>query len=462
MDQRISDWIDSHRTELVEDVKALCAIPSVEGAYVEGKPFGEEPFRALHLTLSLCGKYGMSVTNYENYVGAADLDAALPRSLDILAHTDVVPAGEGWTVTEPFRVLEKDGRLYGRGTSDDKGPLLAALYAMRAVKELGIPLKKGVRLIVGSNEETGSRDIRHYYEKEPEAEMTFSPDGDFPVVNIEKGHLRGTIQNQYTALQGNRVLSLKAGVALNAVPQKAVLKLSGIDFAVIDAEIAEVEKKCQVKISFSGENEISVFGESAHASTPEHGKNAGLAALELLVLLPINEEQKGDAEKILRLFPYGVTDGAGLKIQMEDEISHALTCTLDLFHMDEEGCSFSFDARTPVSATKENCQDVARQTIEAEGFQFVSDPMTAPHNVPGDSDFVKMLLSVYKDVTGLKGECLAIGGGTYVHDLKNGVAFGAVLPGVDTRMHGADEFMDVRDLLLAAKVYAEAIVALCG
>src|SRR5699024_10557105 len=107
--------------------------------------------------------------------------------LDILAHLDVVPAGEGWTVTEPFEPVEKDGRLYGRGTADDKGPAVAALYALRAVKELGIPLKKRVRLILGTDEECGSSDIQHYYAVEKEAPMTFSPDGAFPVVNIEKG-----------------------------------------------------------------------------------------------------------------------------------------------------------------------------------------------------------------------------------------------------------------------------------
>ena len=157
-----------------------------------------------------------------------------------------------------------------------------------------------------------------------------------------------------------------------------------------------------------------------------------------------------------------MTDGAGIGIKMSDPESHDLTCTLDLFHVTTTECSFSFDARTPVCAVKENCQDKAQEIIEKAGFDFSTPGMVPPHCVSGDSPFVQTLLAAYEDVTGLKGECLAIGGGTYVHDLKNGVAFGAVLPDIDTRMHGADEFMPIDNIMTAAKVYAEAMIRLCS
>ena len=140
------------------------------------------------------------------------------KQLDILAHLDVVPAGEGWTVTEPFEPVEKDGKLYGRGTADDKGPAVAALYAMRAVKELGIPLSKNVRLILGTDEECGSSDIRHYYDVEEEAPMTFSPDGSFPCCEHRKGEPSGAFYGKFEPSDAvARVIEIKAGTKANVV-----------------------------------------------------------------------------------------------------------------------------------------------------------------------------------------------------------------------------------------------------
>ena len=465
MNQAVNDWIDAHKQELLDDIKELCAIPSVKGSPEEGKPFGDGPYRALQLALSMADRYGFAITNYDNYVGTADFDPDLPRYLDVLAHTDVVPAGEGWTVTEPFHVIEKDNRLYGRGTSDDKGPLLCSMYAMRAIRETGIPLSKGVRLIMGADEECGASDTAYYYSLEPEAEITFSPDGEFPIINIEKGLFRGSFSCSFPE-DGTtpRLLSLDAGLALNAVPQKAVLRFEGLD---TDSEsvknaMESVMADCRVECLITGEQEITVNGVSAHASTPEEGRNAGLAAVILACRLPLHEsEQVGFLKKIPQLFPYGATDGSGIGICMSDPESHDLTCTLDLYHVDTESMSFGFDSRTPICANKENCQDVAEKMITDAGFVFATDGMIPPHVVPADSYLVRSLLESFENVTGLKGKCLAVGGGTYVHWLKSGVAYGPLMEGTDTHMHGADEFFDINDIMTATKIYAEAILNLC-
>jgi len=464
MNESVNKWIEEHLDQYIEDLKDFVSINSVQGSYEQGKPFGDGPFDALNFAIDLCDKYGFSVKNYNSYVGTADFDPELPRSLDMLAHCDVVPAGEGWTVTEPFKPVVKDGRIYGRGTSDDKGPLLCALYAMRAIKECGIPLKKGVRLIMGSDEETGSTDIEKYYAEEPEAEMTFSPDAEFPLINIEKGQFRGEIEKSFAESKTTpRLVSIEAGVAVNAVPQKAVIRLEGLDMNLAEAPMDDIAKECGVTCQQTGMNEITVIGESAHASTPELGKNAGIAALMLAAKLPLSEcEQLRAIKNVLKLFPYGVTDGSGLGIKMCDEESHDLTCTLDMFHVTTTEIDVMFDSRTPIMATKENCEDIARKSIESLDLEFVSKGMVPPHAVPSDSEFVQKLLKAYETVTGLKGEAIAIGGGTYVHELKNGVAFGAILPGIDTRMHGADEFFDLDNILIATKVYAEAIIELCS
>lgn len=465
MNEKVNKWIEEHLDQYIEDLKDFVSINSVQGSYEQGKPFGDGPFDALNFAIDLAAKYGFSVNNYNGYVGTADFDTVLPRSLDMLAHCDVVPAGEGWTVTEPFKPIVKDGRIYGRGTSDDKGPLLCALYAMRALKECGVPLKKGVRLIMGSDEETGSTDISKYYAVEPEAEMTFSPDAEFPLINIEKGRFHGEISGEFKATCDDhpKLISMEAGVAVNAVPQKAVLKFRGLDMNFCEEPMNEVAKECGVECVQTGVDEITVTGVSAHASTPETGKNAGIAALLLVTRLPLTEcDQLTAIKNVLKLFPYGVTDGSGLGIKMCDEESHDLTCTLDMFHITETELNVQFDSRTPIMATKENCEDVAAKAVTDLGLEWTSHGMVPPHVVPSDSLFVKKLLGAYEAVTGLKGEAMAIGGGTYVHELKNGVAFGAVLPGIDTRMHGADEFFDLDNIVLATKVYAEAIIELCG
>lgn len=464
MNKNVNEWIESHEKELIHAVKELCSIPSVNAPAKDNMPFGENAYKALSKALEMAESYGFSTKNYDNYVGALDFDESLPHTLDILGHADVVPAGEGWTVTEPFKIIEKDGRLYGRGTSDDKGPLLSAIFALRAIKETNTPLNKGVRIIVGSDEETESLDIAHYFKIEKPAPMTFSPDANFPLINIEKGQFRGTLSKPRTkSADLPRLISLDAGIALNAVPQKAVMKFEGLDMDSSKKAIAEISKKCGVEVTVTGEQELTVIGESAHASTPEKGRNAGLAALELVTRLPLaDSELISDIRNILTLFPYGITDGSGIGIKMSDKESHDLTCTLDIFHIDENNMEFSFDARTPVSATKDNCEDEARKAAESSGFAFETPGIIHPHVVPGDSEFVRTLLSSYEDVTGLKGECMALGGGTYVHYIENGVAFGAVLPGIDTHMHGADEFIDISNLITAEKVYAEAILRICG
>lgn len=468
MNQKINEWLDAHQQDLLDDIKTLCRIPSVESSPKEGMPFGEEPCKALNKALELFAGYGFATHNMENYIGYADFDPSLPANLDMLAHSDVVPAGEGWTVTDPFTIIEKDGKLWGRGTSDDKGPMLCAAYAMRAIRETKTPLTKNVRLIVGSQEETGTKDIEHYYASQKPAPMTFSPDADFPIINVELGQFKAAFTRELDAASAQvkpRVTRLDAGIAINAVPQKAVVAFEGLelDMPVVRTAVAQIQEECGVEIHQTGDRELTIIGESAHASTPQTGRNAGLAAVLLINRLPLAECQSTALyRKIPELFPYGVTDGSALGIANEDTESGPLTATLDLFRCDEKRLYFKFDARTPLSSNEENCEKIAQKKLEEAGFAFVSDGMVPPHAVSADSDFIRTLLSAYEDVTGLKGQCLAIGGGTYVHDVDNGVAFGAVLPGRDTRMHGADEFFDIDNIMIAAKVYAEAIIRLCG
>ena len=433
--KHIEEYIDAHRQEMIDDISLLCRINSEKTAYQEGKPYGEGASRALALALSMAEKYGFSINNYDNYVGTADLNEK-EKQLDILAHLDVVPAGEGWTVTEPFEPVEKDGKLYGR-------------------------------LILGTDEECGSSDIRHYYDVEEEAPMTFSPDGSFPVVNIEKGSLQGHFTAEFEPSDAvARVIAIKAGTKANVVPGKAFAVFEGLDDNLVRDTGAEVEKETGVSFEIQGRNhtlEITAIGEGAHASLPTEGKNALTALLLLISRLPFAPCAQIEAlHSLVKLFPYHDTSGEALGVAMEDELSGALTLAFDLLEVSEDSLDATFDSRCPICANEENVLEPARRRLAEHGFTLTNETMTPPHYVDGNSDFVKTLLKAYERYTGRKGTCESMGGGTYVHSLKNGVAFGAAMPETDNRMHGADEFAVIDELLVSAKIFAQAIVELCS
>lgn len=463
---KIEQYIDSHRQELLDDICTLCRINSEKMSYKEGMPYGEGAFHALETALGMAEQYGFDVNNFDNYVGTADLNNKEPQ-LDILAHLDIVPAGEGWKETEAFEPVERDGLLYGRGTADDKGPAVAAMYAMRAVKELGIPLEKNVRLILGTDEECGSSDIAHYYAVAKEAPMTFSPDGSYPVVNIEKGRLAGHFTAEYIpSAQLPRIESVQAGIKENVVPGKAYAVLRGMNQDLVEAMINKVEAETGIRFEMElndGAMELTSIGSGAHASTPGEGNNAltgMLTLLDRLEFAPCGQTEM--LHKLIRLFPHGDTRGEALGVAMEDELSGALTMAFSMLTITDKGLDGTFDSRSPICATRENMLETIRRNMNEQGITLHNDSMIPPHHVAEDSHFVKTLLKVYEEYTGQEGSCIAMGGGTYVHTLKNGVAFGASMPGTDNRMHGADEFAVIDELLLSAKMFAQAIVELCS
>ena len=464
--EKIDRFIDAHQNEMLEDLAALCAIDSTKKSYRAGKPYGQGCFEVLREALHLGESYGFSINNYDNYVGTIDLNDK-ERQLEILAHLDVVPGGEGWTVTEPFQPVVKDGRIYGRGTADDKGPAVAALYAMRAVRELGIPLKKNVRLVLGTDEECGSTDIEHYYSVEEEAPMTFSPDASFPVINIEKGHFHGQFSAAFEKSGAlPRLVSFESGVKSNVVPGKAYALFEGLEGDDVEELVNRAGQELGLRFVMSAEDgllKIEAEGESGHASTPWKGKNALTGLLALTEKLPLADcGQLKKVRALNRLIPHGDWLGAGLGISQKDELSGELTLAFSILKITETELSGEFDSRCPLCANEENTLKPAKAAMEKEGFVFSTESMSPPHHVSGESEFVKTLLKAYEHYTGRKGECLAIGGGTYVHDLKNGVAFGASMPETENHMHGPDEFAVVKELLTSAKIFAQVIVELCG
>lgn len=466
MREDISIYIDEHFDEMVDRLKELISIPSKESESADGMPFGRYVGEALTYARSLMDEYGFITTNYDNYAVTADIDEKR-YGLDILAHLDVVSEGEGWTVCRPFEPIVKDGRIYGRGAADDKGPAIAALFAMRAVKDLQIPLKKGVRLILGTDEESGGADLDYYYAREKEAEMSFTPDAEFPVVNTEKGRLSSKINKKVSLDRtGTSVISFNSGLVTNVVPSKASALISNIKKQDIADRLSEAvsDKDISVNVVEEGSDcRINVEGIGGHAAFPELSKNALTAMLSIIAKLPLDDNEGNRLIKgIAGLFPYSDYYGRSLGISMSDEVSGKLTISLNLLKFENGDFEAVFDCRAALCANDDNLTAVIASRLDALGVSMQNKTMVKPHHVPADSFFVKTLLDVYEDYFGEKGEAHSTGGGTYVHDLKNGVAFGCEIQGVDNHMHGPDEFMELEILKKSAKIFAEAIIRLCA
>ena len=462
---QIEAYFETHQTQLLQDLTELIRIPSVRGEAQEGMPYGVGPAMALRKAAEQMECAGLRVKVYDDCVVTGDLTDREP-GLDILAHLDVVPAADNWTVCQPYEPVLMDGRLYGRGSIDDKGPAIAALYAMTCVRSLGVPFKRNVRLILGTDEECGSSDLDHYYGKEPEAPMTFTPDASFPLINTEKGRLCAELDGSF--LRDDRlpyIASAESGLKSNVIPESAKAVVVGLTEAELAPYLTAAAERTGAAFTAcvdQGAVTITCKGEGGHAAYPEAANNALTALLDLLASLPCaDSEGFRQVQALHRCFSHGDYRGEALGVAMGDELCGPLTLSADLLHIDETGVYLCFDSRCPTCSTEENTKLVIRDRLAAEGLTMRETEMVLPHHVSADSDFVRTLLRAYEDWTGQPGQAEATGGGTYVHDLKNGVAFGCEMAGIDNHLHGADEFITLEQLMLSAKIFAQAILDLC-
>ena len=459
LSNKIYEWLTNHKEEFISDLSSLIEIPSVEDRASQNKPYGENCGMALDKMLGICEKYGLKTKNFDYYAGTAIFEGKNDTvKLDVLSHLDVVASGTGWN-TDPFKLVEKNGFIFGRGVADDKGPALASLYACLALRELGLLPENGVKLIFGCAEETGSSDLKHYFKTEKSAPNTFTPDADFPVYNGEKGRYVPNFAMSTEYESGARVTSFQCGNAPNIVPERARCSIVGIDKTLIYEKAQQLGKELGVEYEFSAD-EIICRGKSAHASTPDRGTNALTALVRLIVSLPLSDCKSTRAFHSLdNLLPHGDTSGLNAGIYMKEDVSGEITVAFSMLHFDGRQMLGVCDMRLPFCATEENTKTVFEKALSEEGFTLSGD-MTKPHYTPNDSFFVKTLLKCYEDVSGQKGRTYVMGGGTYVHDIEGGVAFGPVFENIDydVNLHGANECIKLDDLLLAATIYAVAIL----
>ncbi|WP_232699576.1 dipeptidase PepV [Brevibacillus daliensis] len=472
--------VEKHKEELLQETQQFLRINSVYDPETiqSGAPFGEGIRQALEFALHQCEKLGMTTKNLDGYAGHGEFGQG-EELVGVLSHVDVVPPGDGWNVP-PFAAEIIEGKIIARGALDDKGPAMAAIFAAKIVKESGLPLGKRVRLIFGTDEESGWQCVQHYFEHEEMPTMGFTPDADFPIIFAEKGLTvvaltqtpDGFNTRQDARLAASKQVgkvaflrSFHSGLRVNMVPDLARAEL------VCAPEQAESIDEAFRNFLIDGGNRgdvvktenglvLTMQGISVHGMDPAKGLNAGTHLAHFLSGYSLDE--RGAAfVAFLEKYLYEQHDGKALTIAQTNLEMGDLTVNPGILTYQADGIAEIYlNIRYPHSAEFEFWEPRVRGIAIAHGYEMEMQKHQRPHRVDPNHQLVTTLQRVYTEQTGEEATLVAIGGGTYGRALDVGVAFGPLFPGREDTAHQRDEYLLLEDLLRATTLYAQAIYEL--
>lgn len=437
-----------YQDQILHDLDELIRIRSVSASDKAAAS------QALDYILDRAKEMGFATRNIEGIAGHVEYGEG-DEIAAVLSHVDVVPAGDGWSY-EPYQLTEKDGRLYGRGIVDDKGPAVVALYCLKALKDSGVVPKRRIRLIYGAAEEIGMDDMQTYFANEPLPDMGFTPDLQYGICTCEKG----IMQVEVSARQhdGTILTEFRAGTAVNAVPSKA--------YALIDCTEREDQQLRRFADAKPGEYDfiytmdglrIVAKGKAAHASVPAEGLNS---ATHLIRILAANFGQLvlGSVCSFIDDAIGLDTDGTSLGIACRDKESGALTVNVGIVELSENAARAMLDIRYPVTADSDEIFSKISERASYDGLITRLVNHEQPLYVNESLPIVQILKAAYKTVTGEDAGIFSTGGGTYARTLANrGVAFGPVFEGDPDRIHDADEGINKDNFFLHAQICLEAV-----
>lgn len=414
--------------EVIENLRGLIRINSTTGQAGERTdeaPLGVNINEAINFVLDLADDFDFRTKRLDGYSGWAEIGPEdAEEMIGILAHVDVVPVGDDWDY-EPFDLTIDDGKMFGRGTNDDKGPAIASLYAMKAVNDSDYPLSRRIRLIIGGDEENGDwTDLERYKETEEIPTFAFSPDAMYPVIFAEKGILHTKINSDDL---GSDKLVIESGTVPNIVPDKAQANYEG--------------------------KEYKTEGIAAHAMEPEKGENA---------LLKLGKVLKDEGIEHPYLDLLEIANNEGLNIVLSDDVSGDLTYNPSIAHLGEDGSYLISDIRYPVTLEADDIVNRIKESVEPLGYSVEVLSQVDPLYVEKDSELVTKLLDVYNEATDSNEGPIAIGGGTYARAFDNAVAFGILFPGEPDMCHKRNEYWKVEDLEANMSIIADAIAELAS
>ncbi|MDF7636692.1 dipeptidase PepV [Leuconostocaceae bacterium ESL0958] len=453
----------------LEDLTAFLRIPSVrdDQAARPDAPLGPGPKEALLFMLDKAQQDGFTTKNIDNLVGYIEIGPKTAEDyVALLSHVDVMPAGEGWA-TDPFEPVIADGRVIARGASDDKGPGMAAYYAFKMIRDLGLPLQRRVRLIFGTDEENDWTGMTRYFEVEPAPVFGFSPDAEYPIINGEKGNVQVNIRAAGTNGDDVQLLSFEAGLRTNMVPGIARATVAGLPAADIEQDFAAFltdYPQIQGSVAVSGDQaDFELIGKQVHGSLPESGENAGTYLARFLKDYHFGAAAKGFLTFLGDLAhqdPYGQQVG----IAHNDPVMGHLSMNIGIQRFQpSEGAYLNVNCRYPQGIEPADIQaTLTRATADWADQVAIGGHAQEPHYVAPTDPVVKTLLNIYQEQTGLPAYDQVIGGGTYGRLMARGVAFGALFPDSPETMHQVGEFALVDDLVRSIGIYGQAIVALAN
>lgn len=424
--QEIDDYLSAHKEEIVKNLCEFVQIPSVAEFGAEGYPYGPQCARALDFCAQLCRKKGLDTVNHDyRCLEVRPPQPSQGRRLVIASHADVVPADQD-NLYPPFGGTVQGDYIVGRGVVDDKGPLMATLYALAFFQEKQIPLKNDIRLVFGSNEERGMDDMAYYLEKVGQPDWGLAVDDDFPVTNGEKGQIQFTL----SARKHPRVESLHSqGELQRMIHDSATLCRGG-------ETITESRRD-------NGDNPLARL-------VKEHG--------------PLLEDALTD--QVLRELCDDPI-AALLGLHRQDAVSGQTL--LRLFQLDTQGdqLCFSFDVRLPVSFPVEDALPILQATAAQLGFSLEITKRNPGYYVPADDPMVTMLTDLYNNETNSQDQPYVMGACTYARLFRHGCGFGGgnphevkPFPAGHGAAHGPDEAHNIPVLLDAIKMYILGIKAI--
>lgn len=438
------------KDEMIESIRQSMRIASVRSEACQDAPYGVGPKIALDHALALGKSMGFKTGNVDNRLGWIEYGEG-EEMVGILGHLDVVPAGEGW-LHPAWGAEIHDGVLWGRGCVDDKGPIIGAIYALKAIRDLGLPIDRRIRIMFGTDEENGSS-CAHYYVTNGYEMPTigFTPDAEFPAIFYEKGitfiHAGKKVEDK-----GNiEIESLEGGSVINIVPGKCKMIVNG-PIKVNTSDKVTVEE-------VEGKTVITATGVETHASGPSKGVNAIILLLEAVK----DNDFGGDFQKMLDFILEKIgreTNGETLGTHYFDEETGETTVNLGLIKYNGEEMSFAIDTRYPNNAKQEVVDAKMEEAFAAYGFE-VTKKVNAPSlYVPLDSELITKLKRVYTEETGDEQEAISIGGGTYAKEFPNMVAFGPIFPHEESTIHKPNEHVTIESLMKSNQIIAAAMYEL--
>ncbi|MBF1993284.1 dipeptidase PepV [Staphylococcus schleiferi] len=461
--------VQEYEAQMIEDLKGLLSIKSVrdDAAATAEAPVGPGPRAALDYMYQLAERDGFNTFDTDHLAGRIEIGKG-EELFGILGHVDVVPAGDGWD-TDPFDPVETEDRIIARGTLDDKGPTIAAYYAVKILNDMNVDWKKRIHIIIGSDEESDWKCTERYFKTEEMPSIGIAPDAEFPLIHGEKGITTFDIKQRTLALDEDEpeieLQQFESGERYNMVPDKAHAHI------LVKENMTDTIQRFEAFLTahqLTGEHEVdsgilklSVYGKAVHAMDPAIGVNAGLYLIHFLNTLNLNQSAKACAA-LSDQYLFESHFGEKMNMQFHSDEMGDVTTNPGVIRYDREnGGTFGINLRYPEGFDFDTAIAAFEKELVAKGFELELHKVQTPHFVNPDDPFIQKLLTAYRNQTGDMKPSFTIGGGTYARNLDKGVAFGAMFDDSEDLMHQKNEYITKKQLFNATSIYLEAIYSVC-